>query len=72
MYVEITNELPACAGKAMFAIHELTVNELELLQEGLVELKNNKLKDAETFKDDRRACVEMFNKIDAELVRSKS
>lgn len=72
MYVEITNELPAYAGKAMFAIHELTVNELELLQEGLVELKNNKLKDAEAFKDDRRACVEMFNKIDAELVRAKS
>lgn len=72
MYVEITKNFETIGSPERFAIQDLTANELELFQEGLIELKNNKLKDPEAFKDDRRSCVEMFQKIDSELVKSKS
>lgn len=68
MYVEITSN----EGPPQFAIHDLNEMEMELLQSGLVEIKRHSLQDAETFRDERTACNEMFNKIDQELRNSRS
>jgi hypothetical protein len=67
MYVEITDN----GTFKKFAIQELTRNELELLQNGLIEVKQHSLQDAELFKDARNSCIDMFNKIDNELIKSK-
>ena len=65
MYVEETTP-----GK--FAIQDLNADQLELLMNGLIEVKQNSLKDAETFKVERDSCVDMFQKMDQELMKSKS
>lgn len=67
MYVEITSK----DGPPRFAIHELNEMELELLQSGLIEVKQHSLQDAEVFKNERTACNEMFQKIDQELRSAK-
>jgi len=64
MYVELT-------GPDRFAIQDLTTSEMELLQSGLIELKQQSLQDAVEFKEQRMSCNEMFQKIDLELVKSK-
>lgn len=69
MYVEI---LDHSSGKAKFAIQDLTIDELELLQSGLIEVKQHSLQDAEVFKEQRSSCNEMFQKIDHELRNSRS
>jgi len=69
MYVEQTETNP---GNERFSIQDLTLNEMELLMEGLLTLKTMKLVDPEAFKDDRRSCVEMFQKIEVELLKSRS
>jgi len=55
----------------LFTLMNLTQFELELLQEGLIELKNNRMKDAEEFKAERHSCVEMYHAIDRAIVESK-
>jgi len=71
MYVEIitTDHLP---GKAKFSLQDLTTDQLELLQSGLIEVKKNSLQDPEVFKDQRHSCNEMFLKIDQQLRNSRS
>jgi len=64
MYVELT-------GPDRFAIQDLTTSEMELLQSGLIELKQQSLQDAVELKEQRMSCNEMFQKIDLELVKSK-
>ncbi|OFX52414.1 MAG: hypothetical protein A2066_21710 [Bacteroidetes bacterium GWB2_41_8] len=71
MYVEIlTTDLHS--RKARFAIQDLTSDELELLQSGLIEVKHSSLQDAEVFREQRASCDEMFQKIDKELRNSRS
>lgn len=67
MYVEITSN----GGPSKFAIHDLSEMEMELLQNGLIEVKQQSLQDAEAFKNERAACNEMFQKIDQELRNSR-
>lgn len=55
-----------------FSLQDLTTEELELLQSGLIELKQRTLQDAEAFKTQRASCNEMFQKIDSELRKSRS
>lgn len=69
MYVEISDSTP---GKSRFALQDLTSDELELLQSGLIEVKQHSLQDAEVFKVQRSSCNEMFQKIDQELRNSRS
>lgn len=64
MYVEQTTN-------KLFAIQHLTETEMELLMNGLIEVKQHSLQDAEAFKDLRASCNEMFQKIDQELRRSR-
>ena len=54
-----------------FNLQGLTKFEIDLLQEGLIELKNNRLKDAEEFKAERRSCVEIYQAIDAVMTRKE-
>ena len=71
MYVEIlTTTNPS--RKARFALQDLTTEELELLQSGLIEVKHGSLQDPEMFKEQRSSCDEMFLKIDHELRNSRS
>ena len=65
MYVEVTET-------GRFAIQELTESQLELIQNGLIEVKQHSLQDAEQFKSERASCIEMFEKIDQELVNARS
>ncbi len=65
MYVEETSN-------GCFAIQDLTIGELELLQESLITYKQVKLQDPEVFKFERRSCIEIYDKIDAELIKSKT
>lgn len=60
----ITFSGPSSKGPTTFNLLGLSQFEVELLQEGLIELKNNKLKDAEEFKAERHSCVEMYQAID--------
>lgn len=55
-----------------FSLNGLTVDDLELIQEGLIELKNNRLTDANRFKSERQKCVDLYYVIDNELVKVKS
>lgn len=71
MYVEILTP-DHSPQKARFAIQDLTTEEMELLQSGLIDLKQHSLQDAEAFKDQRVSCNEMFQKIDQELRNSRS
>lgn len=71
MYVEIITENKDL-GRVRFAVQDLSLCELELIQESLITYKQTKLQDAEVFKDDRRDCIEMYEKIDTELIRSRS
>jgi hypothetical protein len=71
MYVEIvSSNLPP--QKSLFSIQALTADELELLQNGLIELKKHSLQDHEAFKVQRDSCNDMFMKIDKELRLSRS
>lgn len=65
MYVEQTSS-------GRFALQELTAEEMELLMNGLIEVKQHSLKDPEQFKTQRQSCNEMFLKIDLELRKSRS
>ena len=65
MYVEQTQN-------DRFALQDLTIDELELIQSSLVTLKDHSLQDAETFKKPRELVVTMFQKIDQELVNARS
>jgi hypothetical protein len=49
----------------------LSKSEIELLQEGLIVLKSNRMIDAEEFRAERKSCVEMYHAIDAELNRKE-
>ena len=55
----------------LYCLDNLTQFELELLQEGLIGLKNNQLKEAEKFKVERLSCVEMYHAIDRAIIDSK-
>lgn len=68
MYVEKTESK---SGEPRFAIHDLNISESELLAHGLIELKSRALQDAETFKQQRASCIEMFQKIDRELTNAR-
>lgn len=68
MYVEIINNEQS----KKFAIQDLTPEELEILQSGLIEVKQHSLQDPEVFKEQRHLCNEMFLKIDQELRKSRS
>jgi len=71
MYVEIiTQNLDP--RNSRFSIQDLTPDEMELLMNGLIEVKQHSLQDAETFKELRATCEEMFQKIDRELRKSRS
>jgi len=65
MYAEQTQN-------GLFALQDLTPDEMELLMNGLIEVKQHSLQDAETFKDLRSSCNDMFQKIDKELRNSRS
>jgi hypothetical protein len=65
MYIEQTST-------GRFALQDLTEAQLELIQNGLIEVKHHSLQDAELFKTERASCVDMFQKIDNELVKSRS
>lgn len=67
MYIEITSK----GNQPRFAMHELTEMEIELIQNGLIQVKQHSLQDAEAFKAERSACNDMFMKIDLELRNSK-
>lgn len=67
MNVKITND----GVSKEFDLTGLTQSELELLQEGLIGLKHNQLKEAEQFKAERHSCVEMYHAIDRAIVESK-
>ncbi len=71
MYVEIVNPNPD-QRQVRLALQDLTIDELELIQSSLVTLKEHSLQDAETFKEPRKMVVEMFQKIDQELVNARS
>lgn len=62
MHVEITNN--------GFTIHDLTADQLELLEEGLIVLQNTLPREKE-FNNQRHNCADMFLTIDVELVNSK-
>jgi hypothetical protein len=67
MYVEVTNnEKPK-----KFAIHELTAEDLELLQGGLINYEQNGLPKSNEFSTQRESCVDMYKKIDQELLYSR-
>lgn len=72
MYVEITSKPIVPKGPTLFAMHDLTEMQLELIQNGLIEVKQHSLQDAEAYKEERAACIEIFQKIDDELVKSRS
>lgn len=65
MYVEQTQN-------DLFALQDLTIEELELIQSSLVTLKEHSLQDAEAFREPRKMVVDMFQKIDLELVNARS
>lgn len=65
MYVEETNT-------GRFAIQDLSIDELELLQTGLIDAKQHSLQDAEVFKSQRASCIEMFEKIDREIINART
>jgi len=69
MYVEISTNDPL---KPRFSIQDLTADELEVMQAGLIEAKHGSLQDPEVFKVQRASCEEMFKKIDLELRNSRS
>lgn len=64
MYTEQTSP-----GK--FAIQDLSKTELELLIEGLVVLKNEKLIDHENFVHERELAVKMHHSMNVELASSR-
>lgn len=55
-----------------FTLSELTQSEMELIQMGLVHIKQQSLRDPEVFKRERESCDEMFLRIDLELISSKT
>ena len=63
MYCEKTSDNPE-----KFSFQDLTRDDVEMLMEGLVELKSQKLIDPEAFKDDRRRSVDLYYKMDHALV----
>lgn len=65
MYVEETSP-------GRFAIQDLDSDQMELLMSGLIEVKQHSLPDFKQFKKEREQCVDMFRKIDDELVKSRS
>ena len=71
MYVEIVTPNPD-PRQVRFALQDLCIDELELIQSSLVTLKEHSLQDAETFKEPRKLVVAMFQKIDEELVNARS
>jgi hypothetical protein len=60
MYTESTSD-------SRFAIQDLTRAELELISEGLIILRNEKLSNNEKFKTERKTVLEIYNSIDEEL-----
>lgn len=62
MYVKITNN--------GFTIHDLTTDQLELLEEGLILLQNTLPREKE-FNNQRHNCADMFIQMDVVLVNSK-
>lgn len=72
MYVEQTRKFETIGNTERFAIQDLTIDELELIQSSLVTLKDHSLQDAEVFKEPRKLVVDMFQKIDHELVNARS
>lgn len=65
MYAEQTQN-------GLFALQDLNIEELELIQSALVAFKEHSLQDAEVFKVPRKLAVDMFEKIDLELVNARS
>jgi hypothetical protein len=54
-----------------FAIQDLSIQDLELLQEALVILKSEKLNMNEQFQEDKKRAIEIYQEIDRELIISK-
>ena len=54
-----------------FDLIDLTLDELELIQEGLIELKNNRLGHTADFIRERRMCTELYEVIDAAIIELK-
>ncbi|KKQ19251.1 MAG: hypothetical protein US34_C0024G0002 [Candidatus Nomurabacteria bacterium GW2011_GWC2_36_9] len=71
MYVEIVTPNPD-SKQSRFALQDLTIEELEIIQSSLVTFKQHSLQDPEVFKIPRQLIVAMFQKIDQELVNARS
>lgn len=72
MYVELTKKFEMVGNPELFAIQDLTVSDLELIPVALIDVKHHSLQDAEVFKTQRESCLEMYHKIDQELIKSRS
>lgn len=66
MYFEITSKKPL-----RFAAQDLNQEEAEMLANALIEIKTKRFNDASKFEHERKKCVDMYNKIDTELVNAK-
>ena len=51
-----------------FNITEATKDEMEIILDGIVVMKNNHIPADPEFAESRRTCVEMVNLIEAELI----
>lgn len=51
-----------------FNITEATKDEMEIILDGIVVMKNNHIPTDPQFADSRRTCVDMVNLIEAELI----
>lgn len=64
-------------GKVLFGVPDefdltgLKYEELELIQSALISFKQHDLTDAETFKNERRMCSEIYAAIDKEVIKLK-
>lgn len=55
----------------IFAITDLTADQVELLQSGLIEVEKNSLQ-ADEFAADRASCFQMFRELDNALIQHRS
>lgn len=69
MHVETTTPETTLPQNALLAFQDVTVDQAEIIIEALIHYKS-KL-DAEEFKAARSSCVDMFQRIDSELIKSR-
>ncbi|MGV8094481.1 MAG: hypothetical protein AB2L24_21720 [Mangrovibacterium sp.] len=64
MYCEITHN-----GK--FALQDLSLRDLEVIQEGLIVLKDSRVIQSKDFEEERQVMTEIYQSIDNELVKTR-